>query len=467
MNTNVSSLPNPALEAAVFLYQQGRFSEALELFYTLADDHPDANCWLGLLFFRGEGVAANPTQAAEHFRKAAEGKSTNGCFYYGCLFMQGDGVPRNPAKATYWLTEADRLGHTDAAKMLSQIWESKKIDGLESDDSKRTILKTVNDRLADITGLKPLHGFDLKNLFSEAFRKHSLEEIEEFFINGTKSTTPSFTSVQGDWPKPWAFLPILILSVLVYVGFSYAIDRFDNSKLIPGWLFIGTFGVPFATLVMIYELNILRNISAYMVGKLLLMGGILSLVLTLFLSEFTKLHEAWGASSAGVIEELAKLMVVIILAKNVKYPWTLNGIVLGATVGTAFAAFESAGYAFDVLLETFSIDSAASLIYLRGMLSPLGHTCWTAITAGALWRVLEGRKFTFEVLMDWRFLRIALIPVVLHMIWNSPLKFTFLGDPWSVFAKWVVLGVVAWSVLFMLMQDGLSQIKQSRSGRLG
>jgi RsiW-degrading membrane proteinase PrsW (M82 family) len=56
------------------------------------------------------------------------------------------------------------------------------------------------------------------------------------------------------------------------------------------------------------------------------------------------------------------------------------------------------------------------------------------------------------MLFEPTFLRAFLIPVGLHMIWNSPL-------PSPLYLKQLVLGGVGWFVLFGLVQQGLRQVK--------
>lgn len=57
-------------------------------------------------------------------------------------------------------------------------------------------------KVGDAAGLERLEGFSLGHMFSEAFRKHSAEEIEEHFIVGTRGTTPPLGEVATSWPTP-------------------------------------------------------------------------------------------------------------------------------------------------------------------------------------------------------------------------------------------------------------------------
>ena len=49
-------------------------------------------------------------------------------------------------------------------------------------------------------------------MFSEAFTKRSAEEIEDYLIVGTQTTTPAFAAVDANWPKPWLFLQVFVLT---------------------------------------------------------------------------------------------------------------------------------------------------------------------------------------------------------------------------------------------------------------
>ena len=67
-----------------------------------------------------------------------------------------------------------------------------------------------------------------------------------------------------------------------------------------------------------------------------------------------------------------------------------DGIVLGAAVGFGFAAFESAGYAFNALFTAGS-PSLLNLVQtevLRRILTPVGHGLWDAFALLSWWGLL-------------------------------------------------------------------------------
>jgi RsiW-degrading membrane proteinase PrsW (M82 family) len=98
----------------------------------------------------------------------------------------------------------------------------------------------------------------------------------------------------------------------------------------------------------------------------------------------------------------------------------------------------------------------SEVIHARAFLSPFGHVAWTAIAAGALWRVKGERMLTPVMFTDPGFLKALLIPIMLHMIWNAPLPSPF-------YIKHLTLGVMGWFVVFGLVQQGLLQVRDEQA----
>ncbi len=302
--------------------------------------------------------------------------------------------------------------------------------------------------------MEKLEGFRLGDLFSAIFEKKTDEDIEEEFITGTRRTTPALSAIQTSWPKPWAFFRLLIITVGVFIAFYYALIRFNNPILLPGLIFVGSFAIPFSCLVFFLEMNAPKNVSLFQVMRLLFIGGILSIILSLFLFEITSLGSWLSASSAGIIEETGKLAAVILLMHSkTKYHWILNGLLFGAAVGTGFAVFESAGYAIIT-------NDMMSTIILRAILSPLAHVIWTACTAAALWKVKGNQPFRWEMVQNPFFLRTFITVMVMHMLWNAPFGLPFFGAEWGAYGKMILLGLVGWIIVLGFVQEGLKQIQK-------
>lgn len=317
----------------------------------------------------------------------------------------------------------------------------------------------VSDGVSSVTGLEKLEGHGAKSLFGSLFSKRTIEEMENSFAIGTGHTTPSLKDVSVEWPTPWVFMRLLSFSIVVTIGFYWALQRFENIKLYPGWLFMGAFAVPISVMFFFVETNVIRNISLYRVLKLFFFGGLISLIFALFLFEMTAAAEWFGAMAAGPVEELAKLLAVVFIAKQWKgTPWTLNGMLLGAAVGAGFAAFETAGYIFENLIHG---GSDIGVMLMRALCTPFTHIIWTACTAGALWRYKGKRNFEFGMLKEWPVLRILLFVIALHAIWNSPLTMPLVGGVSAFALKSLILGVIGWLLVLMLIQSGLGQVRKA------
>lgn len=322
-------------------------------------------------------------------------------------------------------------------------------------DKSITSNESIKAKFEDFAGIEKLEGFSLGRLFSDVFKHHPAAEIEEMFTIGTGRTTPKIEDVDCSWPRPWMFFRALAGSVFVYVLFVVGWECFANVNLLPGLIAVGAFAMPIATLVFFFEVNVRRNVSVYQVMRLVVKGGVISILfsLVLYVLPLEELS-GLGASVAGMIEEPGKLFALLVMAKSDRYHYKLNGLLLWAAVGTGFAAFESMGYAFSILLEE-GPGAMNGNILLRGFLSPFGHVIWTAICGFALWRVKGKKAFTWNMVEDVKFWHLALVPVILHAIWNADFELPFLG-------KYFALGLMAWFVVLALVQEGLRELREER-----
>jgi len=324
-------------------------------------------------------------------------------------------------------------------------------------------LKKVVSGIAQIGGGEGLGEFRLNEFFKKAFEKHTEDEVEASLIVGTSTTTPAISEVDLSYPQPWLFFRLATASIILFYGFVFAYNQFNNANLLPGLIITGSFAVPISTVFLFFELNIRRNVPLWQVMRLIFFGGILSLFFALILFENTDfLSDSMGASVAGVVEEPAKLAALVVLMRGKRnFPYILNGLLLGAAVGCGFAAFESAGYALRYGFEFFgvaNVDAMVDVIQLRGLLSPFAHIVWTAVAGAALWRVMRGRKFDFSFCKVKEFYAPFLSVVVCHAVWNSDFQLPFMG-------KYIALGLVAWILALSLVNLGLRQVADEKSGK--
>lgn len=360
-------------------------------------------------------------------------------------FVDGHAVPRA------------ELAQRQQVRMGRSLWE---VNATVGASSVFGFVNRMGDHLSNAAGIEKPADWSAREMFADVASRHEDEEIEAYFTVGSTFTTPSLSDIDIKWPRPWVFLRVCALSLMLYYGFSFAWNTFENVNLIPGLIMIGSVAMPLSLLIFFFEVNVPRNISLYQVIRLLLTGGLVSIIISLFFFNWTRGLSNWlGAASAGMVEETGKVLTLLLVVRKPRYRWTLNGLLLGATVGAGFAVFESAGYALRAALSNGGIQAMRDVIFERGVLSLLGgHVLWTGLAGAALWRVRGDKPFQKEMLADPRFLRVLGVCVVMHMVWNTNISLPLVGS----LGKFVVLGAAAWLLVLGIIQSGLRQVREEQ-----
>lgn len=320
-----------------------------------------------------------------------------------------------------------------------------------------------------------------KMLFTDVFKHHSREEAESIFICGTKTTTPDITDVSRSWPRPWLYSRVLMLFVITFGLLWTCVSAFDNINALPGMIVIGSFAFPLSVMILFLEANVWRNVSLYYVLMTFFIGGCASLVVTLFLMPFT-IDEInfFHALMIGVIEELAKAIIILAFLSRLDKLSILSGMLVGAAVGAGFAAFESAGYALQPFIYFQQatgyaaaygqmidgqevMDVVNQVIIMRGFLAPGGHVAWAAITGAAFVIATRERgSMDLTLFLNSKFLRLFIIPVALHFLWDSPIAGWF--NELVPFSSYIMLIVLVWIVVLILINMGLTEVSNSKTG---
>jgi RsiW-degrading membrane proteinase PrsW (M82 family) len=77
------------------------------------------------------------------------------------------------------------------------------------------------------------------------------------------------------------------------------------------------------------------------------------------------------------------------------------------------------------------------------------------MVGAALWRVRGTKSFNIQMVREPQFVRVFLLAVGVHMIWNAPFTMPF-------YLKYIALGFVAWVVNLGLIQVGLKEIRDAQ-----
>ena len=321
------------------------------------------------------------------------------------------------------------------------------------------------------TGLPRMEGFRLFGLCKATFMRHNKEELDILFCSGSADSTPDINQVASAWPMPWVCWRFLFAAMVVTGLFILGVHKFENFLIFPGLIIVGAFTIPLTCLLLFHEMNVLRNVPLYRTLHHIVTGGIVSFLIAMTIWNTTigkQLLSFFDAMSAGIIEEIAKFLAALFFLWRIPgRKWTIQGMLVGAAVGTGFAGFETAGYCFVALMNDGDDPLAAfyGTMAVRGIFSPFCHVAWTALSVGAVSGEIKDNKFSFGKIFNWRVLRILLFSVFLHMLWNSGLH--WYSNDWNVTAWGILLSFIGcWQALLMMIQKGLTEIKTAQNNHI-
>lgn len=215
---------------------------------------------------------------------------------------------------------------------------------------------------------------------------------------------------------------VLIIGAGLWLITAAAAIATGNLIIAPEVLLLGGFVVPTALLFWILgqlppgESEHRTALDAPRVLAAFALGGGLGLLASAVIEDYWT--AAWPRVfyfDVALTEEVVKFAAVWLLALPLAFYLRRDGMLLGVAVGLGFSAFESTGYAFNVLLvdRVVDVDLLATQA-LRGVLTPTGHALWTALVAGALFAGARGARLR----MTWNVAGWLAAVLALHVAWD-------------------------------------------------
>lgn len=332
----------------------------------------------------------------------------------------------------------------------------------------------------------------LGDIFSDMARRHTTKETGEVLIAGTPSTTPKESEMLANWRKPFlfarffiGFAAILLVSYLMaaYVGYM-------------GGYYLLLVGIPFlmpvTLLLMVFEMNVPRNISLYEVITTVGLGGVLSLIATLIIDHFIGVEQAYWA---GLVEEPAKLIVIYMVLRKNNYKYAINGALIGAAVGTGFAVMESLIYTINYIavgtisamvsmyengmgladvinnVDAVWASGVAQGLYValaRAITALSGHGVFAALYGCALVKAKGSEEVNVSHLLKGEFLLYFAISIGLHALHNYGLD---LGLPVLLGGllpcEYIIIAAIAVVLLVNTLRIGVNQVVEISAAKNG
>lgn len=119
----VATSPTVFFKKGLAYYKSESYREAAKWFFMAAEaGHAEAQCFLGVCYDYGQGVAENDGEAVKWYRKAAEQGLVHAQVILGDCYYGGEGVSKNYEEAVKWYRKAAEQGHPGAQYNLGNCY---------------------------------------------------------------------------------------------------------------------------------------------------------------------------------------------------------------------------------------------------------------------------------------------------------------------------------------------------------
>src|SRR5579859_4161143 len=268
---------------------------------------------------------------------------------------------------------------------------------------------------------------------------------------GTVEVAVPAKSNTGSW---WR---ILLLGLGLFVLSVLLLSLTGNPNLFPTVALIGNFMVPVSYVAFFYERRHLSQVTLVSTARAFFYGGVLGVFAASVLEPvFIRRLTFVSAFEVGLIEEFAKILGVLVVARHHRHDAEIDGIILGGAAGMGFAALESSGYVFTAFVESGgSLSSLVLVTLLRGLLSPVGHGTWTAILASVMFRESGPSRFR----LDRAVLGAYVTVVVVHGLWDGlpPVVGIMTGQELNVLLSQGAVGVAGLVILWFRWREAVQR----------
>ncbi|SNX88266.1 RsiW-degrading membrane proteinase PrsW (M82 family) [Streptomyces sp. TLI_55] len=218
--------------------------------------------------------------------------------------------------------------------------------------------------------------------------------------------------------RRWGWLAVLAVGLPLFWLIHSALISTGNPNLVPALLFFGAGLVPAAFVTFVAGRRLDFGVGPAVVGITALVGGAVGVTTAGFLEYRTlALLDVLPLIAVGVIEEVAKLVMPLVLLLFIRRRSPGDGLLIGVASGAGFAVFETMGYALVELVQSGGdLHVVDHLLVVRGLLSPAAHMAWTGLTSAALWSAASHhwQRRSVGVLV-----LVYAIAVALHTAWDS------------------------------------------------
>ena len=342
--------------------------------------------------------------------------------------------------------------------------------------SLKNVLKMLNrqrmkEMVGQAFGCEYEHVYTDRFLFKDLLKKRTKRERDVSITQGMFEGSADHTVLGIEAPWLW-FRTLCMMLICTFVGMVCSIV---TNNPIYGVIFCGSL-VAIPLLIFIFESNFARNISLLDVVKYFLLGGMLSVILTMMLNSMSETDPLAAVGYGPVFEEIAKALVAAFFISRLKTKSVVSGLLVGFAVGAGFTVFENLQYGIDYYLlalldgiantilggnaTTLLEDSntTAMAVALSRSLTDIfsGHHYWTGIFGACF--VLFGKKEKSVIgnLLNWRIILSLVFCIFLHSFFNFG---AMIGGVGQYVVQLIFVEIPSVAATIVLINIGIAQFK--------
>ena len=304
--------------------------------------------------------------------------------------------------------------------------------------------KKIKELLEKMFGIEYADTYNSDFLRKDLFKKRSRDDVETTLTQGMFKSRLNRRTL--GIAAPWLYMRVLIFLILC-TGLSLVPAFFG---MIAPLLISAALLSALPLLLFLFESNFARNLSIIDVLKIVVIGGISSILLTLTAnilypeSEFVS-----TVIFAPLVEEFFKALLVTHFIKKIKPDNILTGLLIGFSVGVGFSFFENLEYAI------WSLDSVSVILYRSFFDFFAGHHYWTSFFGAMFVFFNQKTGYGFKSMFRWQPLVVLLCSAALHMLWNGS---TFAPPVLSIILQ-AIDCVISVAALITLINIGIAQLR--------
>jgi RsiW-degrading membrane proteinase PrsW (M82 family) len=219
-------------------------------------------------------------------------------------------------------------------------------------------------------------------------------------------------------PRRFGWIVVLAVGVLLFEIERRTLIDTGNPNYVPSLILLGAAVVPASFVSFVYGRRLRYGVGAGTLLLIAVLGGVLGTVVAGVLEYKTLVTlGTLPMVAVALTEEASKLIVPLAVLALRRYRSVADGLLVGVASGAGFAALETMGYAFVVLIASRgNIQAVDGVLLLRGVLSPAGHMAWTGLTCAGLWAAAQARWSGRWIA---GFVAIFAVAVALHAAWDT------------------------------------------------